>query len=248
MLCKKCQNPISEATPICEHCGCQKNNQYVVNQKYPMGDKFGYAICSLMPNSHKKRLRLRHINKLPEYERERANNKTKGLGLSFWFFLVFCFVLAPIFLVICSEIMSDSTFGWIFVGICIVGYISYKLVIRSTLKNKPRVSNDTYIHETKQAYYYNQYVLGYTILDHMTDGGRERENNCHYVFCEVEKQNIRGVTYDSRYAEYVLLLYKPIYADHRCPKTTEFRIADIFDDIALSEALGCDLPPRNVPY
>lgn len=248
MVCKNCNNYIPETAQICSCCDSKVNNRCSTDIKYPNTDMFGQNIYALQPHSHRKRLRLRHINRLPEYKRELENKKSKGLGFSFWFFLIFCFFIGPILVFASSAFFDDSTFGWILIATCAIGYISYKIMVAVSLKNKPRLNNNTYLHESKESYYFNNYVFGHAILDHMTDGNKNQNTHNHYVFCEVDKRNIRGVTYDDRYAEFVLILHSPIYSDYRCPKNTEFRIADIFDDQALSEALGCDLPARNTPY
>ena len=97
------------------------------------------------------------------------------------------------------------------------------------------------------SYYTNKDVIGYSLLvKQKTDAWGDITQ--YYTFHEIDKRNIRYISYDSKYGEYVLHLYKPVYLDYTLGPICEFRIQDIFEDNKLSLVLKISLPPKNMMY
>jgi hypothetical protein len=127
-------------------------------------------------------------------------------------------------------------FVYIIITIFIVGKIKDK--------NQPYQNKmlEGFSHYDKEIYYFSQSVFGFVKLDRTSD------NHSYYAYYEVDKSNIKSIGYDTKFAEYILYLNKPTYSDFRNDPKYEFRIQDIFSEEALSIALGCDLPPRHMPF
>lgn len=100
----------------------------------------------------------------------------------------------------------------------------------------------------KKAYYYvNSCVIGYSLFVKETSDiwGNVTQ---YFTSHEIDRRNIRGIGYDSKYGEYIIYLYNPVYVDYSLPPTTEFRLQDIFDDGKLSIVLKCNLPAKNMMF
>ena len=104
------------------------------------------------------------------------------------------------------------------------------------------------IHCRKACYYVNKNVIGYSLLKKTVESKWGDKITNYYTYHEIDRRNIRGVGYDSKYGEYIILLYQPVYVDYDLPPTTEFRFQDIFDDTKLTIALKCSLPAKNMPF
>lgn len=100
------------------------------------------------------------------------------------------------------------------------------------------------MHNTPQTFYASQNVIGYVLTVIATDS--DGDQAVRFAFHEIDKRNIRAISYDSKYGEYVFLLYRPVYYHYDFPSSTEFRIANVFDDHVLPTALGYDLPARYI--
>lgn len=118
--------------------------------------------------------------------------------------------------------------------------------------NNSMVFNDIYdvrimnLHKRKEFYYVNKNVIGFALLTKIVT--TPREDKRYYTVHEVDRRNIKSISYDSKFGEYVLSLYKPVYVDYSLPPTMEFRIQDIFDDSKLSLVLKHDLPPKYMMF
>lgn len=131
-------------------------------------------------------------------------------------------------------------------GVAVLVYFIRKWQ-KKRIPDKPvMLEAERLLHDVKFNYYYTNMVFGYTKLETAIDElGDKKKEYSHY---EVLKTNIKAITYDTKNAEYVLYLHKPVYTDYKLPPQFEFRIQDIFSERVLTQALNCDLPPRNVPF
>ena len=122
-----------------------------------------------------------------------------------------------------------------------------KYLASSGVLNNISYNENVNLHSKKPFYYVNSNVIGYSLLVNRKE---DKWGNItrYFTFHEIDRKNIRDIIYDSKYGEYVLLLYRPVYVDFSLAPTTEFRIQDIFDDTKLSIILKCSLPPKYMMY
>ena len=245
MICPKCHNPIPQNAQKCNHCHASLHSSFSFNNPLPKADMFGNQVYEINSIKHKAKARLRYLSSLPETKKAWQQSKN-GKSSFFWLITFFIsIIIGPFILALFSEIAETLVFPFILFLIVLL-VLSYKLSIHSTYKRKPENVEKHFLHYDKEKYYFNQNVIGFAVIDHFTDS--KEDLNKHFAFCEVDKRNIKGISYDDKFAEYVLHLYKPVYSDYHFPALCEFRIADIFDDAELSNALGSDLPAKNMHY
>lgn len=244
MICQKCKNPVPQNAQKCNFCGTTLSTSCSLNYALPQTDMFGNGVFEIKKIKHKSNMRTKYLNSLSEMKKAREQNKEKYS--SFWTIAcIIVFIVGAILIGLLEKLCEGLILPFI-VCFVISLFVCYKLSIRSIYKRGPEQAEKTFLHCEKEKYYFNQNVIGFAIINHYSDA--KEGINKHYVFCEVDKRNIKGVSYDDKFAEYVLHLYRPVYSDYHFPPSCEFRIADIFDDNILSNALGCDLPAKNMHY
>ena len=102
------------------------------------------------------------------------------------------------------------------------------------------------LHKRKAFYYVNKNIIGYSLL--AKEENRKGQIIKYYTLHEINRKNIKDISYDTEYGEYIIHLYTPVYVDYTMSPSTEFRIQDIFDDTKLTIALKLNLPPKNMMY
>lgn len=244
MICQKCKNPVPQNAQKCNFCGTTLSTSYSLNHALPQTDMFGNDVFEIKKIKHKSNMRTKYLNSLSEMKKVREQNKDKYS--SFWLIL---FIILFFSGVITTALISETNEGLVLPSLIFFAsllFICYKLSVYFTYKRGPEHVEKIFLHYEKEKYYFNQNVIGFAVINHYSD--TKEGLNRHFAFCEVDKRNIKGVSYDDKFAEYILHLHRPVYSDYHFPPSCEFRIADIFDDNMLSNALGCDLPAKNMHY
>ena len=251
MNCKKCARPIPEKATKCHHC-YNRTGYSLDDKKFPSSDMYGGQIFEVLPNSAKENIRGQYLESLPEFVESKKQQKemVKRILLCILGFFI-GIPLIGILLFGCIMLATISPAIGIILGILVVaGGVSAGIIAMVKLLKYNKPHNDFKkkigIHENKLRYYANDYIFGFSVLDHISSDDDRRYY--YYAFYEVEKNNIKGFSYDSRYGEYVLLTYRPTYMHYDFAPAYEFRIPDVFDDHVLVNIFGCDMPPKNIPF
>ena len=266
MVCKKCKMPIPYEASKCNNCYRKTGHNLSVGNGI-VEDMFGNSCYLVNVDKDKNSARYRYIHKLKEY-RHLAEVKEKVRKKKFDIFklltiLLYVGMFVALFVTMYITFVAKSNpdiksviilpAAVLFCSIptiYIVGIIR-GIFIRSKEKKIERLERTVRIHDCKKVYYANANVFGYVVFDR-TEKWTDRDGDKHYTdyygYYEVDKRNIVSIGYDSYFAEYVLMLNKPIYIDYSFEPTTEFRVQDVFDDSVLSNALSCDLPAKNIPF
>lgn len=251
MNCRSCMRPIPEHAKMCHHC--YKRTGYSLHErKFPSSDMYGAPICEIKENSAKAHIRNQYLDTLPEYiehKKGQKNNIKKILFLVLGMFIVIPLLIIPtllfVFIATQAPALGIPLLVLFFIGFIVACTIVFVKVIKS-MKPAEQLEKQLKVHSNKHRFYTNNYVFGFSVLDHATHN--DNGTDYYYAFYEIDKRNIRGFTYDSRYGEYIILTYNPTYMHYDLPPTNEFRIPDIFDDDVLPKIFGCDMPPKNVPF
>ena len=236
---------------MCNKC-FQKSGRRLGESPFPKEDMFGGQVFEFYPDKEKASVRQNYLNTLPEFQelnRIRKTNFTLVLKL-----LLIIFITIPISVAVILSVVSVSfktpalglslaMFSFIII-FALAGILIYTMM----KNNKPNMirEKELRLHENKLRYYANQFVIGFSVLDHTTHD--DNGTDYYYAFYEIDKNNIRGISYDPKFGEYIFILYKPVYYHYDFPPTIQFRLPDIFEDSILSTVLNCDLPPKHIPY
>lgn len=247
MLCKKCNSYITESALKCNNCKLETNNK-LRTSPLPSIDMYGNRIMEFFPDENKKQARKNYLISIPvtnEYENAKRKNNINAFIMLFLVLTNMLFFALGIKFLSMIDIEENIILFlssiFIFIAFtCLTVIVSIK--IKS--KNKP---NETTLrkyweHNPKSHYYFNDKIIGYSIVDHRSD------SYTYYTYYEIDKNDIKSISYDSNFAEYILFLKKPVYTDYNIPPTTKFIIADIFEESVLTAILNTDLPPRYMPF
>lgn len=251
MRCKKCNAIIPYRAIMCNSCYNRTGYRYP-SRMYCPEDMYGNIVTMLPIDKKKNAARNTYIHKLPEYreldslrqiDKERSK-KAFLFSILFALALLSTFLLTMLFSLLSEEF---AIFGFM-IGVALsvttcVFFAIYKQPV-GTIEAKRRI---IHMHNTKTTYYASDNVIGYSVLDH-TKTDSEGHTSHYFAYYETDKRNIKSIGYDAKFAEYVLILYKPVYVHYSMNPTYEFRLQDVFDDGVLSDALQCSLPPKNIPF
>lgn len=252
MTCKKCGAPIPYKAKKCNNC-YQETGYRLGESSFPDFDMFEQQIFEVETDRHKEETRHRYLQTLPEFVQIKQIKKESMINILKFILLIFLCtpVLGFSILLVVFACINDSALAVPFILILAIGFIIFSIFIVKKMikKGKPKQQyrKSIELHENKLRYYVNNYIFGFSVLDHTTHDN-DTGTDYYYAFYEVEKRNIKGISYDPYYAEYILHLYKPVYVHYDFEPTVEFRIADVFDDVILSNALNSDLPAKKIPY
>jgi hypothetical protein len=215
-------------------------------------DMYGNNVTPIPIDMKKNKARNVYLNNLPEYRKLQSLREIekKRSGKAFVFSILFALSLLSIFALLALFSFIAEGFGIIgfMIGVifsiitCIL-FAKYKQPDKTIEAQKRNV----FLHNTKPAYYSNNNVIGYSIMDH-TKTDEDGHTTYYYAYYEIDKRNIQSIGYDAKFAEYVLILYKPVYIHYNLPPTNEFRLQDVFADDILTDVLRCSLPPKNIPF
>ena len=249
MICKRCGKSVPRTT-ICNHCH-QKTGHSLSGYPKCEEDMYGNAIKEIPIDLRKSQIRDNYLTSLPEYQKLRLiqgkHKQTDMARKKLVLIFVAIFTIAMIVGVLDSLGFDSGFFGILLViavTAFIVGICSKNIRVDKEMKF---AEQQIKLHNAKPFCYANQFIIGYSQLHHFStdDDGKKI---FYYSFHEVDKRNIHGIVYDSKFAEYVLLLKTPVYVHDDIAPVKEFRIQDVFDDSVLTEALNCTLPPKNIPF
>lgn len=251
MKCYRCDNPIPEGATKCHHC-FNTTGRTCPTHPFPSADMYGYGIKLFQPDAQRKRARQVYIDGLPEAHQLRINKmeKTKAKN-KYALIVMICVIASFIMFGIISSVSYDAAEVMVMLmPIGIIALLVFMLFSAFKQKNGQAVSSfdvEMELHYPKAHYYYNHRTIGFSKFERRY---KDKDGNVteYYHFYEVDKANVKGIYYDSKYAEYVLVLYRPVYMDYALPPKCEFRIPDIFEEAILTNILGSDLPPKNVPF
>ena len=252
MKCKKCNSPIPQRASKCNNC-LQKSGYALGTKPFPDCDMYENQVVEFETDPKKKSIRESYIKTLPEYNKIEELQKKGWNTVGKVFALIFCImpcVVVMSLIGIFISIHQNIALGVILIVLSvasaiIIGAVMMKKIIS---KDKPRIIAIKQIktHDNKLRYYFNNFIIGYSVLDHTTSD--DNGTTYYYAFYEVDKRNIESIGYDSYFAEYILYLKRPVYTHYDFKPTKEFRVADIFSDLVLTQVFGCDLPPKYMPY
>lgn len=245
MYCKKCNSPVPSNALMCNYCK-QKTGLRLTQSSNISADMFGNRVFELKEDARKSKVRRSYLSNLPEFvaSRQRDKDSFNTILKTIGFFFLFIISFIAIF-VLSIALRAFILIPFLFITLFVILIIKMKNTIKN-VKSMSSANKPIYAHNEKTRYYANNDVIGYIELDHTShdDDGTDY----YYTSYEILKSNIYGISYDERYAEFVLHLKVPVYTNYASQPSNEFRIADIFDDRILSSALCCDLPPRNTPF
>lgn len=265
MKCKKCGGDIPFFALKCNHC--HKNTGYKLPDCCGITeDMFGQSVLKVPRDEDKNKARNRYLDTLPEYihlnkimgeKIPKRESFSTSVAKIFIILGIFFFLMFASFKVM--DVVKSNTIKTIMPLLVAFIIIPIALIFSKGKKPKNKKKNKKYeklirVHDAKGTYYANQNVFGYIKYDHIEDCTRRVGDDYEiyykrfYGYYEVEKKNIKHISYDPYFAEYIIKLYKPVYYDYAFEPTTEFRIQDVFDDTVLSNALERDLPPKNMRF
>jgi hypothetical protein len=251
MNCKSCGRANPEYATKCHHC-YGDTGYHLRSKTIPSSDMYGNPILEVEPNLEKEKVRGKYLNTLPEYIKQKENQRemTKKILL-----LIGGMFGGILLLALCEFGCVLLSFVLPFIGIplfiiLLAGFATFAILgfrkVFKDMKPKEALDKQLQFHDNKHRYYVSNHVFGFSILDHTTRN--DDSTTYYYAFYEIDKRNIRAFTYDSRYGEYIVLTHKPVYMHYGFPPTNEFRIPDVFDDNTLPSIFGCDMPARNIPF
>ena len=253
MFCRKCGAPVPENALKCNNCF--KSTGFLLRAgKFPNADMYGQRIYEVLPDPNKHAVRCSYIERLPEYHQGNSIKKEAAGSIAKYILLMILSIFGGVGICILSVFiaMINIAIGiFLFIlsfALCITLAIVFYTKTTKNAKTKIPNFKKFEIHNNKTKYYANNLVFGYTAFNHSQTSENHYWSTDFYGFYEVDKRNIKGISYDSYFAEYILHLHKPVYIDYNLNPSFEFRIPDVFDDVTLSTVLSCDLPPKNIPY
>lgn len=267
MQCKKCKKNIPFFASKCNHCH-RDSGWKLPEHSEITEDMFEQRVIRVPVDYSKKTARQNYLDTLPEYKElnaivEAQRPKRIGFGKSLLKIMLiliisFALIFGGLLFVKTTDSETLKTFMPVIVGGVIVVYVIFAttdILKRGKKKRLAAREKVLRLHDVKGTYYANQNVFGYIKYDHMKSFTRkvgeddyETYYKHYYAYYEIEKRNIKSITYDPYYAEYVVIMNKPVYYDYNFAPTVEFRIQDVFDDTELSNALERNLPPKNIRF
>lgn len=251
MRCQKCGNFVAYKATKCNNC-FQTTGYRLGQKRVPPEDMFGNQVYEFEPDKQKEQVRKNYLDTLPEFqELKRIKKQNFSMVFKLMGLIFACIPICAIFMFLGIALsFKTPELGIPLAVIILFCFIAatFIIFIKTLKKNKPNQIREKEIklHENKYIYYANDFIIGYSVLDHTTSD--DNGTDYYYAFYEVDKRNIKGITYDPRYGEYILVLHRPVFHHYDFRPCNEFRIADIFDDYVLSSVLACDLPAKHMPY
>ena len=249
MFCKHCGAPVPENAWKCNNC-FKTPGIPVRGFSLPHSDMYRQPIYEVKADVNKRKNRVEYLKRLPEYCQQKNAMKEATGGILKYVLLMFASIFGMMIfgsLVILISMVKSSIlvplFGAVFIGFLILAIFCG---INMTRANKPKIINlrNSEIHNNKSKYYANNTIFGYSVRYYSASSGRYKHEKS-YLFYEVDKRNIKGISYNPYFAEYILHLHKPVYINYDLEPSYEFRIPDVFDDTVLTNALGIKLPPKK---
>lgn len=249
MQCPQCGAPIAYNAEKCN--SCYRETGYTVSTlNFLPPDMYGQNVYELYPNPHKKQMRDNFLSSHPDNFkmmelRQKKQKFYKTRGIKWWHFTPFLLVLPA--LLVDEPMIPISAFIiglFITLTLLLVGYYQNR--------NAPTSTNDVLlkhleIHCTKVRYWANDNVIGFSTIHRILPKAKAFKE-VQYAYYEIDKSLIEDILYDSSYGEYVLILKKAVFMDYEIAPDNRFYIADVFDDHILAQALGKDLPAKNIPF
>ena len=270
--CDKCHALVPEAVYKCQNCTHAMYNRLSENE-IPHYDKFGNPV-TLLPIDHpKKSARNTYIGKQLQVKKDYNFSEDHYLFLNedkdqvkhpLSVFLLFSPWIVGILSFIISVICTKSPV----IGIIIATVYSVIVVIAigiiekkhqkkrelsinidaelNKLENYENNCTETDLTILKDAYYFSDKSIGFSKAEVAMIANGERKF-AKFAFYELEKDLINEIRYNTKYAGYELYTTQAVLDDEMKPKDFWF-IPDIFDDTALSIALGKDLPLKYINF
>ncbi len=249
MQCSRCGAPIAFNAEKCNYCYCETGRKTSTLNFLPT-DMYGNKVYELYPNPHKKQMRDNFLNSHPDNHklmelRHKKQQHYEKRWVKWWCFLP----LVPLV----SSLLIDNVVASISALIVCSTLLLILLLICYYNNRSPRTSihdvilKHLEIHCTKVRYWANDNVIGFSAI-HRIVPKTNTFKEVQYAYYEIDKSWIEDVWYDSSYGEYVLTLKKAVFMDYEIAPDNRFYIADVFDDNILAQALGRDLPAKNIPF
>jgi len=267
--CSKCSSTIpaySKKCPICRH-----DKNCFSKRPSPAYDKYQNKVEMLTIDYNKNRARMKYINenfiKKSTFEKTvNAENTPKNHPLSTLLIILFTCLCIFVF-VILLKTMSQFSFGIVFFSellIIITGVFTVKKLnekhrirhtkicaILSETEEFKKETIDDNMYSAKAEYYFSDAVIGYSVFDHsevIEDENEFRSEYKAYAHYELDKNLIKEVKYNSKYAGYELWTTVPTYDDTDDGPKDYWFFPDIFDDNDLTLAVGKNLPPKQIYF
>lgn len=248
MHCTNCHISVPEGSIKCPSCRSRIKFSLPTYQ-LPNADMYGNEIFVFYPDEHKKSLRNNYVWKLPEQNSARNTYKNAKDYNTLTIFICFLIIILPFLVSITFGLnLEPSVLKFIEVVAIVlsIGFFIYRRLTGNWNSSKSQYKFSQ-LHSSKLHYYASEAVIGYSVLDHVIRN-KKGPDTYYYAFYEVPRESIKEIKYDSYYAEYVLVLKSPVFMDFGIDPVYEFKIADIFDDAVLSQALCCDLPAKTMNF
>lgn len=270
--CDNCHQLVPEAVCKCQNCMHTIYNR-LSKDKFPQYDKFGNSVTVLSIDGQKESARNAYIDKQLQVKldydfsqdnflcpNEDPNQVKSPLATAL---LILPWVLCPLILVLSYFLGRNIIIGMIVVMLySLFTIIAIKIVetkfqskrhayidIDAELNKLEKYENncmETDLTILKDAYYFSDKSIGYSkaTLEGTMNGER---TFAKFAFYELEKDLVTEIKYNTKYAGYELYTTMPILDDEMKLKDFWF-IPDVFDDTALSIALGRDLPLKHINF
>lgn len=251
MQCVNCGFQIPYQTQRCERCGKEYfHNRNTKISPCPPVDRFGNKVFPLIYDEMRHNARNRYLWTLFDIKHLVENKKSRKSSRG-WMIctiaLLITFIVSTILAIVLKE---NIMFTFLFGGISAYSFIGCApcAIVWGVSDKKYKINErELKRHEAQALYYFNDRVFGFSCIDDNGEG-QGLQQVPTYNYYEIRKDNILGIQYNTRYAEYVVFLREATYIDCSNVPVREFLIPDIFDEISLTNALGGDLPPRITPF
>lgn len=273
MECPVCKKIIPYGAATCNYCF--RDTKIIAEKtRMPDCDMYGQPVFEVYTDKQKVEAREKNINsmhlssKIQELntEKPKINYKQRIIGTMI-LIIPYIFVIIAIIAnwVEVMNIFREGIFILAFI-LLMWGFIITILLLvmkrwwdmeTEDIKEERRIINfeidDNLIHKNKEGYYYNQNVIGFSILDvfydeKVFDSKLIEDRYMEYYYFEIDKKWITNIDYDTKYSEYILTLTEKVFMNYNMAPAYEFRIPDVFDDTELSIALGLDLPAKYMEF
>ncbi len=259
MRCENCGNYIPKSIEKCPQC---LTKYELDTKKYPTHDKYGYPTNRVNTDSQKENVREIYMESLLKQKMVQTQPSNLKSVNSTWdkAFDPRIIVGGPLMFGMFGVVILGQYIGGVpafFVGI--IAFLGIFFGITIAIDNVSRKKQNRIIEEAvsaridtdkeykaKEAYYSSHMVIGFSVLHHKDFVG---DYLCEfYEHYEIDKNNIREITYDTKNAGYILHLNQPAFWDYGGYPTDKIFIADIFDDDVLTEMLQMNLPAKNINF
>lgn len=263
MKCNNCSKYIPKSIKMCPHCGMWHKLE---NDEFPSHDKYGYPTNLIYIDDNKSNARevyLRDMVKrelhMPTYHEQpklihrtpKKNDDTASLVLIYGPMIGAMLGMALFTYLSLNALLGAfcGVIGYFLVFMTIATAIDKRkrkkeLASYSAIKTVDNTIDKEYL--TMKAYYESPNVIGFSSLDHteFVEGCLEE----FFQYYEIDRKNIAGISYDSKYACYIIHTIEPIYWNYSSPPVNKVYLADIFDDNTLTKALQLNLPPKQINF